>query len=347
MEKREFNLADAERDNLTGLYRREVIYDYVHFLADNHRIFNYAILDVDNFKNINDGYGHRIGDIVLINVAKQLGECVGDRGVIGRYGGDEFIFVFEGDLNYDEQWQLCFSILRSPRPIETDSGSITVSYTMGMAKYPKDVDKVDDLFELADKALYRGKTKGRDCFIIYVEEKHRDIFLKSVREKSHSQMFLHTKIQNILFKNGEYEANVQEAVDFVASYLMLDMMYIQRENQIRDLYVTTLSDVKEAVVVDENLIGTYMGNGTTYFVENSLGLSKNSGDELYQQLIANGIFATVIVELRLFDHSYGFLRADMTIRGQTRIWQQNELTLLIELGQKLSFLYYLEEMGRL
>lgn len=340
-----FQEDDTKCDALTGLYQREVIYQYAESLIKNKTPFNYMILDIDNFKYINDNYGHRVGDVVLQTVAKQLTECIGEDGVIGRYGGDEFIFVVEGDLEYQEQWNLCFKMLRSTKPIEVDGHSISVTYTMGMAKYPKDAQTFEQLFDLVDKALYRGKTKGRDCFIIYVEEKHKDIFVKSIRDRSHSQMYLHTKLQDILFRNKNYEENIKAAIDYVASYLMVDMLYIQQEGEVKDLCVIPLSKIKEARPVEEGLLAEFFQNGSTYFVENSVVTSRNKDHELYRRLSESAIYSTVIVELRLYDRFYGYLRADMMLKGESRVWQHSEVTLLIELAQKLSFLYYMISEG--
>ena len=81
-------------DNLTGIYIRDVITEYMHYLVDNNIPFTFSILDIDNFKTINDNHGHLVGDEILKINAINLEKMCSGRGVVGRYGGDEFIFVF-------------------------------------------------------------------------------------------------------------------------------------------------------------------------------------------------------------------------------------------------------------
>ena len=80
-------------DELTKVFKRDVIVSYVEKLISENIPFDISILDVDNFKYVNDGYGHLVGDKALIEIAKRIEELLGDQGVVGRYGGDEFIMV--------------------------------------------------------------------------------------------------------------------------------------------------------------------------------------------------------------------------------------------------------------
>ena len=81
-------------DELTGVYRRDVIVQYVDFLISENKPFSFAILDIDNFKYVNDDHGHLFGDEVLKAVAKKIQEEVENIGVVGRYGGDEFLITY-------------------------------------------------------------------------------------------------------------------------------------------------------------------------------------------------------------------------------------------------------------
>ena len=80
-------------DKLTKLYTRDFLFDFVNNKIQLHQRFGLILLDIDFFKTINDTYGHPKGDEVIYRVAKFLEECVGDRGVVVRYGGDEFVII--------------------------------------------------------------------------------------------------------------------------------------------------------------------------------------------------------------------------------------------------------------
>ena len=335
---------ETKNDNLTGLFQREVIVEYVERLAEEGVPFSYGIIDVDNFKLINDTYGHHVGDIVLQDIAKQLRDAVGDTGVIGRYGGYEFILVFENLTEYDDQWECCSMLLHAIQPVYyTETESIMITCTMGMAKYPFDAKTVNDLFELADKALYRGKLKGRNCFIIYLESKHKNIDLKSIRDKLCSQMYLHMKLHEIISEQGDKDARIKKAVDFVGSELMPDQLMIQKGGEITALYVNPISVKKQPLIVDEKLLKEETSENGGFFWENALYMSAKKDDGLHKALGDYGIYSSVIVEISVFGRSYGYLRADMILKGASRIWQEKDLSVLIDLANKIAFIEYINE----
>ena len=151
-------------------------------------------------------------------------------------------------------------------------------------------------------------------------------------------------------RQKDHDEGIRKAIDYVGSYLMLDLLYIQNKDEVEAVYRTPLvvntTERVEAQAVDEKYIKKFIDAGSTYFVENSLSLSVNKNDPLYKILMENGAFSSVIVEIQAFGRSYGYLRADMIIRGTSRIWQQNELTLLIELAEKIALVKYIEELEK-
>ena len=124
------------------------------------------------------------GDAVLIKVAESLVDQMEGIGVVGRFGGDEMILVNLRDRTYPEKKEFLNrlysdgTVLRQSIPLEDCEPFVTG--TVGCATYPDDAKDFDGLFALIDKTLYRGKTKGRNCYIIYVEEKHRDLEIQNV-----------------------------------------------------------------------------------------------------------------------------------------------------------------------
>ena len=184
----------AVLDSLTGVVSRACMIEFLHDLVDRKQVFTVGMIDVDNFKSYNDNYGHRIGDLVLQHVGRSLIEYVGTRGVVGRFGGDEFLVVafigndyktvhsfyehlfFQGSLGNQD------AVFR--RDIHIDSLQLFLSATVGSASFPKDAQDYDTLFSLVDRTLYRGKSKGRNCYIIYVPEKHAHLEIPSLARRS-------------------------------------------------------------------------------------------------------------------------------------------------------------------
>ena len=137
-------------DELTSVYERKVIEDYAEELIKENRKFILALIDIDNFKYINDGYGHHFGDKVLMVVARALKSVIGNSGILGRYGGDEFIAVFEDISEYDDAWNLMYKVLSCPDQIDDESvKALGVTITIGMSRFDKDAKALGDLFDFA------------------------------------------------------------------------------------------------------------------------------------------------------------------------------------------------------
>ncbi len=171
-------------DSLTGLVSRRYMQEFIQSLVESGVPFTLALLDLDNFKFINDTYGHKTGDGVLAGVSGDLERYLEDYGIAGRFGGDEFLIVNFRDHSYDEIKAFFaglysdYNVLR--KNIFLGDCEPFVTGTLGSAVFPEDAQDYVSLFALVDKALYRGKTKGRNCYIIYVEEKHKDISIQKL-----------------------------------------------------------------------------------------------------------------------------------------------------------------------
>ena len=174
-------------DPLTGLVSRQYILGFAKSLIEAGTPFTFGMLDLDNFKFVNDAYGHHAGDQVLMHVADSLSRCLDGIGVAGRFGGDELLWINLRDVAYDDKKAFLTElysekqVLRINVPMEKCSPFITG--TIGCATFPADARDFDGLFAMIDKTLYRGKTKGRNCYIIYVKEKHENIEIRQIARK--------------------------------------------------------------------------------------------------------------------------------------------------------------------
>jgi len=168
----------ATTDGLTGLTNHRVFQDVL--LREIERAermpanISLIMVDIDHFKNINDTYGHPIGDEVLRQLAKLLHDSVRSIDMAARYGGEEFALVL---INTDERGALKFSErLRksaASMKIPADGETIQITVSLGLASYPRDTRNKDELIELADTALYHSKENGRNR-VTYVGSIPRD-----------------------------------------------------------------------------------------------------------------------------------------------------------------------------
>ena len=122
-------------------------------------------LDLDHFKGVNDSLGHPIGDALLIEAARRLRACVGDKGVVTRLGGDEFAVVVRDDLAPASLGVLAQSIVDVlSDPYTLDDHLVSIGASVGIAVAPTDAGDADTLLKNADLALYRAKGDGRGAY---------------------------------------------------------------------------------------------------------------------------------------------------------------------------------------
>lgn len=171
------NKRAMERDYLTGVLAKSEITNLAINTIDVKKTKNItlAIIDIDYFKQVNDKYGHMMGDEVLKNVASIIRTEVRDNGLVGRFGGDEFLVMFYDAYDMETMRERLRSIKNgvAASVIKSESGEdVSVTLSIGCASFPKDSDNYEDLFFLADFGLYRAKEKGRNRYIIYSSDKH-------------------------------------------------------------------------------------------------------------------------------------------------------------------------------
>lgn len=161
----------ANHDALTGLLNRRSFETTIQREIGVHRhkqaSFSVMWLDLDRFKEVNDTYGHQVGDQLLIETTSLMGEALRVMDTIGRMGGDEFAFVLP-HTNRKSAGLVANKLLELIREysLSLDGESITVGGSFGVALYPKDGETVDALLKASDIAMYVAKRQGRDqvCF---------------------------------------------------------------------------------------------------------------------------------------------------------------------------------------
>jgi diguanylate cyclase (GGDEF)-like protein len=171
---REKLIQKSERDSQTGLYNKTTSIEKINkcFERSNYETSTekhaLMIIDIDNFKQINDRLGHLYGDIILENFAAQLKNLFEKTDLVGRVGGDEFVILQKGINNESEIMQSANAIcdmVRNNLPGLKEEGKVSVS--IGIAIFPQDGITYEEVFKMADLALYEAKSNGKDNFILY------------------------------------------------------------------------------------------------------------------------------------------------------------------------------------
>ncbi|MDX8540546.1 diguanylate cyclase [Mesorhizobium sp. M4B.F.Ca.ET.215.01.1.1] len=158
----------AHHDALTDLPNRMLFSDRLHSavaLARRGALMAVHYLDLDKFKPVNDGFGHKAGDRLLIDVAARLRGAVRDHDTVARLGGDEFAIVQTGIAEKTDAAALASRIIdRFREPFTVAGTPFVLGLSVGIALAPGDGVTSDDLLQKADMALYRSKSGGRGTF---------------------------------------------------------------------------------------------------------------------------------------------------------------------------------------
>ncbi len=163
------------RDNLTGLYNRayfdQVLAAEYQLARENNFPLSVVFIDLDHFKQINDLYGHEVGDKALVHCARIIQENTRHSDVVARYGGEEFVAILPGTDTGSAQ-SVCERMLEALRrsPLVLDDGrALIITASIGIAVLDE-LEQVRDAYDLlrqADRALYKAKDSGRDQLKIY------------------------------------------------------------------------------------------------------------------------------------------------------------------------------------
>ncbi|MEZ6197836.1 MAG: GGDEF domain-containing protein [Planctomycetota bacterium] len=156
----------ATRDELTAVLNRRAILEVAERELDRARRegsdLAVLIVDLDHFKTINDDFGHRAGDVFLIEAAERFRSSLRPYDSVGRYGGDEFMLVLPG-CDAESVDAICRRVCEAMRePVDLDGRSWVGSVSIGAAVAVRGADSLPALIESADRALYRTKEQGRD-----------------------------------------------------------------------------------------------------------------------------------------------------------------------------------------
>ena len=168
-------------DDLTGLPNRVLLVDRLgQTMARARRgktALALAYLDLDGFKEVNDGYGHAVGDRVLVTIAERLTAALREEDTVARFGGDEFVIVLPDHPGGEALDAIVRRLLiKISEPIHIDQHRLQVSGSIGLAHYRGDIDlDSDQLIRQADQAMYQAKQTGRNRFHVFDADHERAI----------------------------------------------------------------------------------------------------------------------------------------------------------------------------
>ena len=238
-------------DSMTKVMNKKGITTYAEAAVDSGEQIAVVMLDIDNFKSVNDTYGHLFGDTVIATVADVIKKVVGEHGVVGRVGGDEFLVILDdygdelGLRNYLRSIKVNVNTLFLEKV-----GENRLSCSIGVSQCPINSDKFKELYMIADRALYLAKEKGKNCYIIYKEKLHgrfrmteENADLKEIREAFYAEkdLFrLNKCLSDMVFKGKDAMPEVLEQMARVLAIQRIIVIWGQEKREVICSYPLSL-----------------------------------------------------------------------------------------------------------
>lgn len=168
----------AFHDPLTNLANRKLFYERINRSIEwserNMKSMALVFLDLNDFKTINDSFGHTAGDILLKEVAHRLQIQLRRTDTVARIGGDEFAIIMDNVVDTHDVSRIVQNVMEGiTRPYELDPDVVSISVSMGISLYPLDGQTAEELIRKADRAMYQGKDSGSSRFRFYNNEMER------------------------------------------------------------------------------------------------------------------------------------------------------------------------------
>ena len=281
----------AKRDSLTKLYNRrygiEMINRILNSSAENdmHALF---MIDVDNFKGINDTYGHTFGDAVLLELSTKMQKIFHNEHITARFGGDEFIAFINHVPTEDYIKSVATKICEIFSGIVTnDSVADKITGSIGISLYPKDGMKYDELFQKADMALYYSKNIGKNCYSFYTPELMSSMdYLPSTKDDT-QEHYLHTENKTVIDSSilsntieilcdaKQLNISINLVINLIGNYFELDHLCIYELSEDNQFLEVTFDWAADPVMKITNFfteIPIEMGRELQFYQNSSIGL---------------------------------------------------------------------------
>lgn len=301
--KHKINLTiESSKDSGTDLINKRTITKYATELISSKPDYpvTFVIIDLDNFKYINDTFGHMFGDNVLSKVAEILQEAVDDKGIVGRIGGDEMFIILE-NLSSENDLRGILRTIRSnvEWAYKGKLTSLVLSCSIGCATYPKDADNYESLFNIADKCLYIAKEKGKNRYIIFDKEIHGKyvegdagaIRLEKDLDEYNKINIINDIMENLLYKNT---MTITEACEKIGPCFELeDISVFQGQNRERKAYWGSFKDLDiDGLYFDkDNYISNF--NDNNIMIIDNINFLIGKADLAFMNLMKGKISASI------------------------------------------------------
>ncbi len=343
----------AQTDLLTNCYNKitseNLIKDTIARSEENdcHVMF---IVDIDNFKAVNDNLGHHFGDLVLSTIASNLNAVFRNCDIVGRIGGDEFIVFVKNICNKKIIESKAEAIADAfKNTYSSESGEYKVSGSIGIAMYKEHGITYEDLYKAADKALYQSKLKGKDCYTFYSEEfadgtMRNHTILENANRIANS--FFDTKLVStvfdLLYETKEIYSSIDAILAFIGKRTRADRCYIFETFDNGITYDNTYEWCKDGIRPEIGNLKGVTGEVLADFFEDADGdgvlysndLTVLDTEGAYELMADQDIKSFLHAQTR--ENGYVKLFLGLDDCTNTRIWSEKDINSLIYAAKMIS-----------
>lgn len=190
----------AQYDHMTGLpnrvHFRDVLKQQIASCTRHDRKFALLYVDLDNFKRINDVYGHAFGDEVIVKISKKLQSVIREEDIVSRFGGDEFLILITDIHNKEDVCVVAENIHNTLKGLRFEGKKdLDPSVSLGISLFPEDGDDEDTLTRHADIAMYEAKSRGKKTHYLFTDK---------MRQAVARKMEIERLLSNVLYNNELY-----------------------------------------------------------------------------------------------------------------------------------------------
>lgn len=351
--KTEKLMEKAEKDALTNLYNKNAARRMIQNLMNQYQNGVMMILDLDNFKLINDFYGHMFGDALLSEIAAQL-KASFSNDIVARIGGDEFlIYVMSGqDLQLEKRIQ--FLLKEFHERFFYEIKDRTLSCSIGIAEYPRHGKEYQELFQHCDLALYHAKLHGKNRYVFYDEKTMSKTFgvdtdqimaastrIDSDEVKSFEEDDIVIQAFRLLYESGNVEEAVNAILELVGKKYDVSRVYIF-EDSLDGKYCTNTFEwcgdsIKSEINHLQKLLYKDFEPYQDYFDENDIFYCRDVAKlpkSMIQLLASQGIYSMLQCAIRDAGKFVGFVGFDDC--REYRLWTQNQINALTFISELMS-----------
>ena len=325
----------ANFDTLTGLPNRNMFHDRLeHELIKSNRSslpLALLLIDLDEFKEVNDTLGHDVGDQLLKEAGHRITTCVRESDTVARLGGDEFMIILSEIHEKNKVDDIAEKIIeRLAEEYHLGNEVIHASGSIGITLYPSDASDIDSLIKNADQAMYAAKKKGRNCF---------SYFTQSLQDAAQNRLRLSNDLRNALHAN-QFELYYQPIIDLRTGNIHKAEALIRWHHPVRGM-VNPLDFIPLA-----ELTGLIHKTGDWVFRESAQKARQwsNSYDRSFQITI-NISPVQFKTESKLFTKTWQQCLQELKLSGQNIIVEITEGLLLNADDEVIDKLLWLRDTG--